>query len=130
MARISCRMEARSTQTSALHVAPEIQPAAIIPAHRQRQPLLPIQPRSLRGALRDESFAAVYFTAGGDHAPDGRHLVGGIRSVPAASGFRFTAGRLPHDTSTNVLSGCQPRRDGFLGYCAAGTAIRGNPRAE
>src|ERR1700688_1591380 len=130
MARTSCRMEARSTRTSALRAAPQARmQATILAGQRQTLLLIPLQ-RSLREALRDESFAAVYFTAGGDHAPDGRHPVGRIRGVPPAARFRFTAGRLPHDTSADVLSGCQPGCDGFFGHCAAGAAIRPNPWAE
>src|ERR1700736_4541371 len=115
-------MEARSILTSALRTERQV-------ILRLRTPLL-ILLRSLRGALRDESFAAVYFTAGGDHASDGRHLVGGIRRLPATSGFRLTAGRLPHDTSADVLSGRQSGSDGFFGHWSTGTAIRGNTRAE
>src|ERR1700722_6422680 len=108
MARTSCRMEARLTRTSERRAVPRVRPLAIIQAQRRRQTVLLIPPRSLRGALRDESFAAVYFTAGGDHAPDGRHPVGGIRGVPATARFRATASRLPHDTSADLLSGSQP----------------------
>src|ERR1700730_2448692 len=133
MARTSCKMETRQTRTSALRVAPQLRTRATIPLTilgRARQTLLLIPTRSLPKAPLDESFAAVYFTAGGDHAADGRHPVGGIRGVPAASGFRFTASRLPHDTSADVLSGRQPRRDGLLRHCTGGASGRPNPWAE
>ena len=50
-------------------------------------------------------------------------LVGGVAYLPAA-GLRAAAGGLPDDSGADVLSGGQPRRDGFVGDRALGAAIR------
>ena len=86
--------------------------------------------RAMPEEMRDESVTAVYFAAGRDHAPDGRHSAGGLRGLPPASRFRSSAGRLPHHSGADVLSRRQPGRDGLLGHRAARAPVRPDSRPE
>jgi len=69
-------------------------------------------PEALRRAMpetpRDESVAAVHSTA----VATTLLMVGGpscrLRSLPSTARLRFAAGRLPHDSGANVLSGASP----------------------
>src|SRR6185312_6054684 len=72
---------------------------------------------------RHESFQAIHSAPGGNDAVDDCHFPFGNCRLQTASGFRVAAGRLPHDPSGDVLSGCQSGCHGFSHYRAAGTAI-------
>src|SRR5437899_5630521 len=73
------------------------------------------------GDLRDESLAAVYSAAGGNHAAVGGRDSGGPGGLPPVAGFRVAAGGLPDNSGPDVLSGRQPGRSGFFGSSAART---------
>src|SRR5271169_1048582 len=63
----------------------------------------------------DESVAAVYSAAGRHHTLDGRRPSGGLCCLSAIAGVRPAAGRLPHDSGADFLSGRQPGGHGLLG---------------
>src|SRR5882724_1357926 len=123
MARINCRMGPRSIRASravrmaraAVHLLPRL----------LRVPRKPEVPRrAMPEEHRDESLTAVYSAAGRHHPADGWRPPHWLGCLPAVADLRVTASRLPHDSGTNVLSGCQPGRDGFFGDGAAGAPVR------
>src|ERR1700756_302170 len=119
-ARINCRRAARSSRGNLL-LPPCLRARALPPAPTLLSLLLPGDPR-------DESLAAVYSAARCNHAPDGRRDSGGTGGLPPVASFRASAGGLPHHSGADVLSRRQPGCDGLLGYRAARTQLRANPR--
>src|SRR6266571_5427493 len=128
-ARTSCRMAARSSRHS---LAGTTEAAVEVLPSRRARTALPQQnlPAVSREELRDEPVTAVYSAAGRHHPADDRHPSRGLGGLPAAASLRSAAGRLPHDSGTNVLSRRQPRSHGFLCHRPARAAVRSNSRLE
>src|SRR5260370_23729372 len=129
MARTKCRMGPKPIP------APRPLRMARVAALRLRPPG---RVRHKRGALRrtlpedprDESVTAVHSAAGRHHPLDGRRPPRGLGRLPAIAYLRIASGRLPHDPGANVLSGRQPRSNGFFGHGSSGAPIRTNSWLE
>src|SRR5882724_6901136 len=115
MARINCRMGPRSILVSR---AVRMARAAVLLLPRLLR--VPRKPEVPRRAVPE----GLHHPADGWRAP---HWLG---CLPAVADLRVTASRLPHDSGTNVLSGCQPGRDGFFGDGAAGAPVRPDSQLE
>src|ERR1700687_5390671 len=118
---IPARQAARMVQAAA---APPLRPPAKVRhtpgAHRRAMP----------EGLRDESLTAVHSAAGRHYSLDGWRPPRGLGRLPAIAYLRLAAGRLPHHSSTNLLSRRQPGRHGFLGHRAARASVRPDSRPE
>src|SRR5712692_3609243 len=129
MARTNCRMGLRSIP------APRPVRMARVATLRLHLPLkVRHKPGALRTAMpegpRDESVAAVHSAAGRHHPLDGRRPPRGLGRLPAIAYLRIASGRLPHDPGANVLSGRQPRSNGFFGHGSSGAPFRTNSWLE
>src|SRR5260370_31885010 len=116
---------------------PALRPARI-PRVGARRLSLPAEPSlhpearlaPSRGDPRDEPVTAVHSAAGRHHPFDGWRPPRGLGRLPATADLCIATGRLPHDSSANLLSRRQPRRPGFLGYSAARAPVRTNSRLK
>src|SRR6267143_3193806 len=129
MARTNCRMGPRSIP--APHPAP-MPPVEALRLSLALEPSLP--PQNLRapspGDPPDESITAVHSAAGRHHPLDGWRPPRRLGRLPAIAHLCLAAGRLPHNSSTNLLSRRQPGRHGFLGHRAPRAPIRPDSRPE
>src|SRR5689334_8840399 len=74
----------------------------------------------------DEPFSYFHSAPGRDDVADGGDHAGGTFRLPLPPALGTARGRLSDDPSPDVLSWRQPRRDDFLGYRAARSAVRPN----
>src|SRR5260370_9383429 len=129
MARINFRTEQRS-----IPARPAVRMARGVAPRLRLQPKARRNQGDLRKArledLRDEPVAAVYSAAGPHHSSDGRRPTRGLGRFPPVAYFSFASGRLPHHPGANILSGRQPRSNGFLGHRSSRAAVRPNSRIE
>src|SRR5437879_6828626 len=129
MAKTSCKMTAESLLRLPVAVLPlAAQVLRLRPAKHRFNPDLP--PAANGEDRRDESVAAVHSAADRHHALDGRRAARGLGCLPAVAHFCVAPGRLPYDSGSNVLPGCQSGSDGLFGYRAARAAVRPNPGTE
>src|ERR1700731_1924468 len=111
---------ARMPQVAAPPLRPPVKVRPNPEAHR----------RPVTEAPRDESLTAVHSAAGRHHPLDGWRPPRGLGRLPAITHLRLAAGRLPHNSSTNLLSRRQPGRHGFLGHRAPRAPVRPDSRLE
>ena len=78
----------------------------------------------------DAELAPVHSAARRDLAADGRHPARGHRGLSAVARVGAAGGRLPDHSGPHVLSGREPRRDGFVGDLAAGAPVRPGARPQ
>src|ERR1700746_1488192 len=90
MARTNCKTEAKGSRERRESVAR--------PPKVPCRPITRLLPPPPGGPL-DESVAAVHFAAGCHHPPDGWRAARGVRSLPAAAGFRAAARLTPPQPS-------------------------------
>src|SRR5206468_2233810 len=116
-ARTSFRTAAKSTppwleEATAAAAHPQTPPRLQIKAHLPR-PILPVPNPEVPG---DESVSAVYSAAGCHYVAHGGRCTGRLGGLSPVAGFRPAAGRLSHDSGTNVLSRWQPGCNGVFGH--------------
>src|SRR6266851_6546462 len=100
------------------------------PPFRQARHNLETHRRAMPGGPRDESLTAVHSAAGRHYPLDGWRPPRGLGRLPAIAHLCLAAGRLSHNSSTNLLSRRQPGRHGFLGHRAPRAPIRPDSRPE
>src|ERR1700730_358947 len=96
-------------------------PDSLTLANRTRESLIQ---EKLLGAALLESVNSVYFETGCHGAADGSDSAGGRCQLHAVAGLGIAAGRLPNDSSTDVLSRSEPGRGCDHGDGSAGATVR------
>src|SRR5580698_656420 len=86
--------------------------------------LRPLLHRPRTGAVPRESVPSVYLAAGCDVFADGRNSSGRYGWLYPTTGLRIAGSRLSDHSSTHILSGSQPDRDGHHSHGAPGAPIR------
>src|ERR1700719_3595876 len=131
--KISCKTEAKSALARRLRLRqhPKTQTQRYNPRHRNRairNKAPRVAARKLRNKAtlresRNEHIQAVYFTAGRHHIDDGGDLAGGLRGLSAVAGLGAATSRLPDHSGADLLSRCQPGRNGIVRDGTAGAAV-------
>src|SRR5437879_5028332 len=114
MARTSYKLAAGSSRVIPTRPTAE---SAAAPARHQELPA-------------HESFAIIHPAACSDYPSDGGCAAGGMGRLPAVAGLCVAGGRLPDNSSGDLLSGSGSGCDGVVCDVAAGAAVWTSPRLE